>query len=57
MVAYFFIDHLSFGCDIISWAETTYSFDHLREVHCEQYIDDNPISRITLQLFQAKTDE
>jgi predicted hotdog family 3-hydroxylacyl-ACP dehydratase len=55
--AEFSIDHLPFGCDIITWAENTFSFESLREVQCEQHIDDTLISRMTLQLFQAPTDE
>jgi predicted hotdog family 3-hydroxylacyl-ACP dehydratase len=55
--AEFLVDHLLFGSDIITRAETTYSFENLREVHCEQHIDDKQISTITLQLFQAPTDE
>jgi predicted hotdog family 3-hydroxylacyl-ACP dehydratase len=53
----FSIDHLPFGCDIISRARNTFRFDKLREVACEQHINDRLISRITLQLFQANTDE
>ncbi|WPD23823.1 MAG: hypothetical protein SD837_04510 [Candidatus Electrothrix scaldis] len=55
--AEFSIDHLPFACDIISWAKNTFCFDNLREVACEQHIDGQLISRMTLQLFQAKTDE
>ena len=55
--AEFSVDHLPFDCDIISWAKNTFCFDNLREVDCEQHIDGQLISRITLQLFQAKTDE
>ena len=55
--AEFSIDHLPFGCNIISRAKNTFRFDNLREVECEQHIDDTLISRMTLQLFQASTDE
>jgi predicted hotdog family 3-hydroxylacyl-ACP dehydratase len=55
--AEFSIDHLPFGCNIITWAKNTFSFESLREVECKQHIDDTLISRMTLQLFQAKTDE
>jgi predicted hotdog family 3-hydroxylacyl-ACP dehydratase len=53
----FSIDHLPFGCDIISRARNTFRFDKLREVACKQHIGDRLISRITLQLYQANTDE
>jgi len=51
--AEFFIDSLPLGCDIITSAENRYSFENLREVFCEQTLNDNLIGRITLQLFQA----
>lgn len=54
--AEFSIDHLPFACDIINRAKNTFCFDNLREVECEQHLDGRLISRITLQLFQAKTD-
>ena len=55
--AEFFIDHLLFDSEIITQATNTYSFDNLREVHCEQHIGQQAISTITLQLFQATKDE
>lgn len=55
--AEFLVDQLPFGSEIITRAETTYSFENLREVHCEQRIDNKRVSTITLQLFQAPADE
>ncbi|MBW1635647.1 MAG: hypothetical protein JRJ68_05160 [Deltaproteobacteria bacterium] len=51
--ATFLINSLPHGSDIITNAENTYSFENLREVFCEQSLDNNLIARITLQLFQA----
>ncbi|MBM9604283.1 hypothetical protein [Desulfopila inferna] len=48
----FFIDYLPFGGSIISSAENINIFDNLREVFCEQRLDDVLIGRVTLQLFQ-----
>ncbi len=48
----FFIDYLPFGGSIISRAENINVFDNLREVFCEQRLDDVLIGRITLQVFQ-----
>lgn len=47
-----FIDHLPFGTDIICSAENINIFDNLREVFCEQRMDNELIGRMTLQLFQ-----
>jgi predicted hotdog family 3-hydroxylacyl-ACP dehydratase len=49
----FFIDFLPIGGKIISRAENINIFENLREVSCEQHLDDNLIGRIVLQLFQA----
>ena len=49
----FFIDYLPFGGSILSNAENINNFENLREVSCEQRMDDRLIGRITLQLFQA----
>ncbi len=49
----FFIDYLPFGGKILSRAENIYSFSNLREVSCEQHLDNTLIGRMTLQLFQA----
>ena len=49
----FFIDSLPFGSEIITSAENTYSFENLREVSCEQHMDNKLICKSTLQLFQA----
>jgi len=51
--AEFFIDYLPFGGKIIATAENINSFENLREVSCQQYLDDKLIGRIILQLFQA----
>jgi predicted hotdog family 3-hydroxylacyl-ACP dehydratase len=51
--AEFFIDYLPFGGRVISSAENINSFENLREVSCEQRMDDKLIGRIILQLFQA----
>ncbi len=51
--AEFFIDSLSFGDTILCRAENTYNFTNLREVSCEQHLDNVLIGRTTLQLFQA----
>ncbi len=51
--AEFFIDNLPFGKSIRTRAENTHNFVNLREVYCEQYMDDTLIGKITLQLFQA----
>lgn len=55
--AEFSVDCLEFGCGIITRAETTLSFENLREVFCEQRIGTQRISAITLQLFQAAADD
>jgi predicted hotdog family 3-hydroxylacyl-ACP dehydratase len=49
----FFINFLPFGCEIITSAENSYSFENLREVSCEQHMDNKLICKSTLQLFQA----
>ena len=51
--AEFFIDSLAFGDTIISSAQNTYSFTNLREVSCEQHLNNVLIGKTTLQLFQA----
>jgi predicted hotdog family 3-hydroxylacyl-ACP dehydratase len=51
--AEFFTDSLPFGGCVRSCAENTYNFANLREVSCEQTMDDKIIANITLQLFQA----
>jgi predicted hotdog family 3-hydroxylacyl-ACP dehydratase len=51
--AQFFLDYLPFGSCVKSSAENTYNFANLREVSCEQTMDDKLIAKITLQLFQA----
>lgn len=48
-----FIEHLPFGGEIITRAENSYNFENLREVSCEQRMDDILICKSTLQLFQA----
>ncbi len=47
------IDCLPFGAEIITSAENSYNFDNLREVVCEQRMNDIVICKSTLQLFQA----
>jgi len=47
------IDFLPFGAEIVSSADNSYNFDNLREVVCEQRMEDIVICRSTLQLFQA----
>ncbi len=49
----FFIDYLPFGSKILSTAENIYSFTNLREVSCQQHMDNTLIGSMTLQLFQA----
>ncbi|MFH0785677.1 MAG: hypothetical protein V2B20_27535 [Pseudomonadota bacterium] len=49
----FFIDYLPFGSKILSRAENIYSFTNLREVSCQQHMDNTLIGNMTLQLFQA----
>lgn len=49
----FFIDSLPFGARVLSRAENIHNFEQLREVSCEQYLDNVLIGKITLQLFQA----
>lgn len=49
----FFINDLPFGSEIITRAENSYNFEKLREVSCEQHMDDKLICKSTLQLFQA----
>lgn len=51
--AEFFIDTLSYGDIITSSAKNTYNFTNLREVSCEQHLDNVLIGKTTLQLFQA----
>lgn len=51
--AEFFIDYLPFGGRILATAENINSFENLREVACQQFLDGDLIGRITLQLFQA----
>jgi predicted hotdog family 3-hydroxylacyl-ACP dehydratase len=48
-----FIDSLPFGSEIITRAENSYNFENLREVSCEQHMDNILICKSTLQLFQA----
>jgi len=48
-----FIDTLPFGGEIITNAANNYNYENLREVCCEQRMDDKLIGRSTLQLFQA----
>ncbi len=49
----FFVDYLPFGSCVKSSAENTYNFSSLREVSCEQFMENTLIAKITLQLFQA----
>lgn len=49
----FFIDYLPIGGKILSLAKNLHSFDNLREVTCQQHMDDTLIGSMTLQLFQA----
>ncbi len=49
----FFINFLPFGSEIITSAENSYNFENLREVSCEQHLDNKLICISTLQLFQA----
>jgi len=51
--AEFFVDTLPFGSRIHCRAENVYSFSNLREVFCEQHLDNELIGKMTLQLFQA----
>ena len=51
--AEFFIDYLPIGGDIICRAENINNFENLREVSCEQHLNDTLIGRVVLQLFQA----
>ena len=51
--AAFFIDYLPVGGVVKSSAKNTYDFSNLREVSCEQFMDNKLIAKITLQLFQA----
>ncbi len=51
--AEFFIDYLPIGGDIVSRAENIHNYENLREVSCEQHLNDTLIGRIVLQLFQA----
>jgi len=51
--AEFFIDYLPLGGNIISRAENINNFENLREVSCEQHLNDTLIGRVVLQLFQA----
>jgi predicted hotdog family 3-hydroxylacyl-ACP dehydratase len=48
-----FIDCLPFGGEIITSAENSYNFENLREVSCQQRMDNRLICTSTLQLFQA----
>lgn len=48
-----FTEYLPFGGEIITRAENSYNFENLREVSCEQRMDDILICKSTLQLFQA----
>jgi predicted hotdog family 3-hydroxylacyl-ACP dehydratase len=48
-----FVDQLLFGSEIITSAENSYNFENLREVSCEQHMDNRLIGKMTLQLFQA----
>jgi predicted hotdog family 3-hydroxylacyl-ACP dehydratase len=52
--AEFFIDYLPLGGDVISRAENINNFQNLREVACEQHLNDTLIGRVVLQLFQAE---
>ncbi len=49
----FLIDHLPFGSEILTRAVNSYNFEKLREVVCEQHMNNTLISKSTLQLFQA----
>jgi predicted hotdog family 3-hydroxylacyl-ACP dehydratase len=49
----FLIDHLPFGCEILTRAVNSHSFEKLREVVCEQHMNNILICKSTLQLFQA----
>jgi predicted hotdog family 3-hydroxylacyl-ACP dehydratase len=51
--AEFFIDYLPIGGRVLSRAENINNFENLREVSCEQHLNDELIGRTTLQLFQA----
>jgi predicted hotdog family 3-hydroxylacyl-ACP dehydratase len=51
--AEFFIDSLPFGSTVTGRTATTHSFENLREVSCELYMNDRLIGTATLQLFQA----
>jgi len=49
----FLIDHLPFGSEILTRAVNSYNFEKLREVVCEQHMNNTLICKSTLQLFQA----
>lgn len=49
----FLIEYLPFGSEIISSAENSYNFGNLREVYCQQHLENKLIGKMTLQLFQA----
>lgn len=49
----FFIDSLPFGSIVTGTAENTHSFENLREVSCELYMNEQLIGKVTLLLFQA----
>jgi predicted hotdog family 3-hydroxylacyl-ACP dehydratase len=51
--AEFFIDSLPFGGTVTGRTANTYSFENLREVTCELYMNGRLIGTATLQLFQA----
>jgi predicted hotdog family 3-hydroxylacyl-ACP dehydratase len=48
-----FVDYLPFGGEIFTRAENSYNFENLREVSCEQHMDNILICKSILQLFQA----
>lgn len=49
----FFIAYLPIGGRVLSLAKNIYSFDNLREITCQQHMDNTLIGSMTLQLFQA----
>jgi len=49
----FLINSLPFGSEIITSAENSYNFGNLREVYCQQHLENKLIAKMTLQLFQA----
>jgi hypothetical protein len=51
--AEFYIDYLPIGGKILSKAENIHNFANLREVVCQQHLEDTLVGSMTLQLFQA----